>query len=146
MAETAVDLNRDGQASKDLLKEIPDLSLSAGQLILLIQNNVKLFEQFWPQAYVTQDYRQSSPDSLLLQGYADQIMPRYFSFDKSITRLVVEPGPAAAADGGRFPAPEEVKLEGNEQIRVVVNRLLFTRQGWRLVRVTTWYKRYTIIT
>ena len=146
MAETAVDLNRDGQASKYLLKEIPDLSLSAGQLVLLIQNNVKLFEQFWPQAYVTQDYQQSSPDSLRLQGYADQIKPRYFSFDKSLTHLVVEPGSAAAADGGRFPTPEEVTLEGNEQIRVVVNRLLFTRQGWRLVQVTTWYKRYTITT
>jgi hypothetical protein len=145
-AETAVDLNRDGQASKDLLKEIPDLTLSAGQLVLLIQNNAKLFNQFWPQPNVTRDYQQNSPDSLTVQGYADQMTPRYFSFDKSVTHLVVEPGPATSADGDRFPVPEEVTLEGNEQIRVVVNRRVFTRQGWRFVRITAWYKRYTIIT
>jgi hypothetical protein len=145
-AETAVDLNRDGQASKDLLKEIPDLTLSAGQLIVLIKDDAKLFNQFWPQPDVTRDWQQSSSDSLTVQGYADQMTPRYFTFDKAVTHMIVKPEPLAAADGGRFPVPEEVTLEGNEQIRVVVNRRIFIRQGWRFVRITTWYKRYTIIT
>jgi hypothetical protein len=146
VADVPVDLNRDGQASTNLVEEIPDVKSS--DVILLIPENrdVKMFEQFWPQPNVTHNWNYSSPDSLMVQGYAIQIVPRYFAFNKSVTNLVVESSPTSAANDGRFPVPEVAVIEKGDQLRITVQRSLFTHKGWQLVRITTTYKRYTSVT
>jgi hypothetical protein len=150
-ADRAVDLNRDGRASTDLTTEIPYLnqakSLNAGRLLIRIRDNSeKIFEEWWPQPYLARNWQYSSPDSMMLNGYLSQVAHRNFTFDKAVTGLLVEPGPAAQADGGRFAAPEKVTIEGDGQLRVVTQRLLYIGRSWQLVRITVVYKRLTIIT
>jgi hypothetical protein len=146
VADVAVDLNQDGIRSANLVEEIPNLKSSDVILLIREDSGVKLFEQFWPQPNVTRDWNYSHPDSLTVQGYANQIRGRYFKFDKSVTNLLVEPDPVTIAKDDRFPIPEEAAIESGDQLRIVVRRALFTRKGWQLVRITTVYKRYTTTT
>jgi hypothetical protein len=146
-AEKAVDLNRDGRASTDLLTEIPNLGLTQSRLNIFIrENGLKWFEDSWPQPYIGRNWNYSSPDSVLVYDYLYNPLPRDFTFDKTVTSLLVEPGPADKADGGRTPAPEKVTIEGDGQLRVVTLRLLYIGRSWQLVRITTVYKRFTITT
>ncbi len=146
-ADKAVDLNRDGQASTDLLTEIPDLGRSQSRLNVLIRaNGLKWFEDSWPQPIITRNWNYSSPDSVMLAGYLYSPLPRDFTFDKTATSLLVEPGPADKANGGRTAAPESVTAAGSDQLRVVTLRLLYIGRSWQLVRITTVYKRFTSIT
>jgi hypothetical protein len=145
-ADVPVDLNRDGRASTNLVDELPEVKSSDVILLIKEDNSFKLFEQAWPQPNVTRDWNASSPDSLIVQGYAMQLSPRSFTFDKSVTNLVIEPSPASAATDDRFPTPQVAAIEKDDQLRIVVQRSLFTRKGWQLVRIITVYKRYTIIT
>jgi hypothetical protein len=150
-ADRAVDLNRDGQASTDLVTEIPHLnqakSLDAGRLLVFIRDNgQKVLQEWWPQPNITRNWQYSSPDSVRLSGYNSQVAFWDFAFNKPITTLLLEPGPIANANGGRQAAPEEVTVEGDEQLRVVTLRLLYIGRSWQLVRITAVYKRFTIIT
>jgi hypothetical protein len=146
-ADKAVDLNRDGKASSDLLTEIPNLGLTQSRLNVFIrENGLKWFEDSWPQPYIGRNWNYSSPDSVMVYDYLYNPLPRDFTFDKTVTSMLVEPGPADKADGGRTPAPEKVTIEGDRQLRVVTLRLLYIGRSWQLVRITTVYKRFTIIT
>ncbi|RZK13258.1 MAG: hypothetical protein EOO56_27575 [Hymenobacter sp.] len=146
-ADRAVDLNRDGRASTDLLTEIPDLGLNQSRLLVLIRDNgLKWFEDSWPQPIIARNWNYSSPDSVMLNGYLYSPMPRDFTFDKNVTSLLVEPGPADKADGGRRAAPEKVTIEGDGQLRVVTLRLLYIGRSWQFVRIVTVYKRFTSTT
>jgi hypothetical protein len=146
-AEKAVDLNRDGQASTDLLTEIPLLGANQSRLIILIrENGLKWFEDHWPQPVIARNWNYNSPDSVMLTDYLYNPLPRDFTFDKPVTSLLVEPGPADKADGGRTPAPENVTIEGDGQLRVTTLRLLYIGRSWQPVRITTVYKRFTSIT
>lgn len=146
-ADRAIDLNRDGLASTDLLTEIPNLGRKQSTLNVFIrENGLKWFEDSWPQPNITRNWNYSSPDSVMLDGYLFNPLPRDFTFDKAVTSLLVEPGPADKANGGRTAAPESVTIEGDGQLRVVTLRLLYIGRSWQLVRITTVYKRFTIIT
>jgi hypothetical protein len=146
-ANKAVDLNRDGQASTDLLTEISELGLNQSRLNVLIRDNgLKWFEELWPQPIIARNWNYSSPDSVMLNGYLFNPLARDFTFDKPVTSLLVEPGSADKANGGRTPAPETVTIEGDGQLRVVTLRLLYIGKSWQPVRITTVYKRFTIIT
>jgi hypothetical protein len=150
-ADQAIDLNRDGQASTDVTKEIPDLTLRQTRLIVLIRdggwnNGLKWFEEWWPQPIIIRNYNYSSPDSMMLSGYLSNPMPRDFTVDKTFTSLLVEPGPADKANGGRTAAPESVTVLRNDQLKVVTLRLLYISRSWHFVRITTIYQRFTSIT
>lgn len=146
-ADQAVDLNRDGQASTDLLTEIPNLGRKQSTLNVLIRDNgLKWFEELWPLPALTRNWNYSSPDSLMVLGYLYNPVPRDFTVDKAVANLLVEPGAADKANGGRTPAPESVVIEGDGQLRVVTLRLLYINRTWQPVRITTVYKRFTSIT
>lgn len=146
-AGQAVDLNRDGQASTDLLTEIPNLGRKQSTLNVLIRDNgLKWFEDFWPLPAITRNWNYSNPDSVMVAGYLYNPVPRDFTFDKAVTNLLVEPGAADKATGGRTPAPESVTIEGDGQLRVVTLRLLYIGRTWQPVRIITVYKRFTSIT
>lgn len=146
-ADQAIDLNRDGQASTDVTKEIPDLSLNQTRLILLVrESGLKWFEEWWPQPIIARNWNYSSPDSVMLNGYLSNPVPRDFTVDKALTSLLVEQGPADKANGGRTAAPESVTVLGNDQLKVVTLRLLYIGRSWQSVRITTIYQRFTSIT
>lgn len=147
VADVPVDLNRDGQAAANLLTEIPNLGLKQSRLNVLIrENGLKWFEEVWPQPIITRNWNYTSPDSMQLDGYLYNPVPRDFTFDKNVTSLLVEPGPADKANGGRTAAPEAVLIEGDGQLRVVTRRLLYIGRSWQFVRITTVYKRFTSTT
>ena len=146
-ADQAIDLNRDGQASTDVTKEIPDLNLNQTRLILLVrESGLKWFEEWWPQPIIARNWNYSSPDSVMLNGYLSNPVPRDFTADKALTSLLVEQGPADKANGGRTAAPESVTVLGNDQLKVVTLRLLYISRSWHFVRITTIYQRFTSIT
>jgi hypothetical protein len=146
-ADQAIDLNRDGQASTDVTKEIPDLSLNQTRLILLVrESGLKWFEEWWPQPIIARNWNYSSPDSVMLNGYLSNPVPRDFTADKALTSLLVEQGPADKANGGRTAAPESVTVLGNDQLKVVTLLLLYIGRSWQSVRITTIYQRFTSIT
>lgn len=146
-ANRAVDLNRDGQASTDLLTEIPNLGRKQSTLNVLIRDNgLKWFEDLWPLPALTRNWNYSSPDSMMVSGYLYNPVPRDFTFDKAVANLLVEPGAADKANGGRTPAPESVVIEDDGQLRVVTLRLLYINRTWQPVRITTVYKRFTSTT
>jgi hypothetical protein len=146
-ADQAIDLNRDGQASTDVTKEIPDLSLNQTRLILLVrESGLKWFEEWWPQPIIARNWNYSSPDSVMLNGYLSNPVPRDFTADKALTSLLVEQGPADKANGGRTAAPESVTVLGNDQLKVVTLRLLYIGRSWQSVRIITIYQRFTSIT
>lgn len=146
-ADRAVDLNHDGRASADLLTEIPNLGRKQSTLNVLIrENGFKWFEELWPQPAITRNWNYNSPDSVMVSGYLYNPVPRDFTFDKTVTNLLVEPGAADKANGGRTPAPESVTIEGDGQLRVVTLRLLYIGRTWQPVRIITVYKRFTSIT
>ena len=145
--EKAVDLNRDGQASTDLLTEIPLLGANQSRLNILIrENNLKWFEDHWPQPIIARNWNYNSPDSVMLTGYLYNPLPRDFTFDKPVANLLVEPGPVDKADGGRTPAPENVAIENDGQLRVTTLRLLYIGRSWQPIRIITVYKRFTSTT
>jgi hypothetical protein len=146
-ADQAIDLNRDGQASTDVTKEIPDLNLNQTRLILLVrESGLKWFEEWWPQPIIARNWNYSSPDSVMLNGYLSNPVPRDFTADKALTSLLVEQGPADKANGGRTAAPESVTVLGNDQLKVVTLRLLYIGRSWQSVRIITIYQRFTSIT
>lgn len=146
-ADQAIDLNRDGQASTDVTKEIPDLSLNQTRLILLVrESGLKWFEEWWPQPIIARNWNYSSPDSVMLNGYLSNPVPRDFTADKALTSLLVEQGPADKANGGRTAAPESVTVLGSDQLKVVTLRLLYIGRSWQSVRIITIYQRFTSIT
>jgi hypothetical protein len=146
-ADRAVDLNYDGQASIDLLTEIPNLGRKQGTLNVLIrENGLRWFEDFWPLPAITRNWNYTSPDSMMVSGYLYNPVPRDFAFDKAVTSLLVDPGTVDKANGGRTPAPESVTIEGDGQLRVVTLRLLYTGRVWQPVRIITVYKRFTSLT
>jgi hypothetical protein len=146
-ADRAVDLNHDGRASTDLLTEIPNLGRKQSTLNVLIRDNgLRWFEDFWPLPAITRNWNYNSPDSMMVAGYLYNPVPRDFTFNKAVTSLLVEPGTADKANGGRTPAPESVAIEGDGQLRVVTLRLLYTGRIWQPVRIITVYKRFTSIT
>jgi hypothetical protein len=146
-ADRAVDLNYDGQASTDLLTEIPNLGRKQGTLNVLIrENGLRWFEDFWPLPAITRNWNYTSPDSMMVSGYLYNPVPRDFAFDKAVTSLLVDPGTVDKANGGRTPAPESVTIEGDGQLRVVTLRLLYTGRIWQPVRIITVYKRFTSLT
>jgi hypothetical protein len=142
----AVDLNEDGRATTNLSDEIPMLVNSDFEVLVgnsAINNGyIGQLVQFWQRQNVTRNWNYSSPDSLMVLGFVNQPVPRYFNFNKELTQLLAEQLPDSSTDNGQYPAPESITVAGPEQLLVVTNRLLFVRKVWTPVRITVLYKRY----
>jgi len=136
----AVDINKDGQASTDLLKEI-DL-LSNAELLLRIPANPNekgssfLFTQFWQQQLLVTVNTTDTISTYALQGTV-----RNFNFSPSLDALLIAPD-GHQVDLQRFPFPDEVTIGSNDQIKVVMQKRLYTSKGWKPLTITTWYQRY----
>ncbi|SHF91435.1 hypothetical protein [Flavisolibacter ginsengisoli] len=130
----AVDLNGDGMASTNLLSEI-DLENS---LLEIRIGSEYVFIQTWPEVYLSPGV----PDSVI--HYANQGVSRYFAFDNAIQQLNVKPE-NPTVDEVRFPMPESVLIKQGDNIEVTINKRLYTSLGWKIIKVVTLYKRYTMI-
>lgn len=152
----ALDINFDGIASTDLLKEIPALTDNRAFLELRVKypdRSVFLFTQFWPEQYV---YTYTGPnqqwngaDTLSYNatysvGYAQQAAPYSFSFSPDLSQILVKAN--EKADPIRWVKPELVSIEEKDRLRLTNKRRIYTRTGVREVIVTTVYERFTMVT
>ena len=135
MASEAVDLNRDGTLSNNLLSEL-DLENSLLEIRISTQF---IFSQTWPEVYLSP----GTPDSVI--HYANQGVSRYFEFDEALHQLNIKPE-NPTIDEVRFPMPESVLIKQGDNIEVTINKRLYTSQGWKVIKVVTLYKRFTMIT
>lgn len=140
----AVDINKDGQASTDLLQEISFLSDAELELRIPVpgyntDGSLFLFTQFWQQQFLT------TVNSDTVANYAVQGVVRYFRLSQNVDEILVAPD-QYQVDLKLFPLPDEVTIESNGYIKVVMQKLLYTSEGWKSVNITTLYKRYTMAT
>ena len=130
-----VDLNKDGIPSDNLTTEI---DLQNSELELRISDQYLLM-QHWPEVYLSYGI----PDSAV--NYANQGVVRVFSFDREIQQLIFKPDDPSV-DQQRFPMPKAVLIKSNDHIEITVSKRLYNSTGWKMVEVTTLYKRYTMTT
>jgi hypothetical protein len=133
-ASEPVDLNFDGTVSTNLLTE---LNLENSELEIRVSTQL-VFSQTWPEVYLTP----GTPDSIV--NYARQGVSRFFEFDNTIQQLNVK-AETPLIDEVRFPMPESVLIKQGDNIEVTINKRLYTSHGWKIIKVVTLYKRYTMI-
>ena len=160
VSSEAIDVNLDGQASTDMLVEIPDLTLqNSNYLELRIYgsgkyrpSNVFLFTQWWPEQDIfipTNKTQRWEGEEIAYQpnltvNYPMQGTPRYFSLSADLKQMTVTSN--QKEDSFRWVRPESVTVENNGRLQVVNKRRLYTRSGVKEVVITTVYERYTMIT
>jgi hypothetical protein len=135
VASEAVDLNRDGTSSTNLLSE---LDFENSLLEIRISSQF-VFSQSWPEVYLSP----GTPDSVI--HYANQGVSRYFEFDDALHQLNIKPE-NPMIDEVRYPMPEAVLIKPGDYLEVTINKRLYTSQGWKMIKVVTLYKRFTMIT
>lgn len=142
----AVDLNGDGQASANLVEEIPTLVESEVEVRIgrfaIQEEYIGFIDLSWQTQYLApvRGYR----DSLVVQGFFNPITHRAFTFNADYTQLLPEQLPTVAYD--QYPAPASITVAGPEELLVVTDRVVFVHTTWQPVRVTARYKRYTKVT
>lgn len=135
LASEPIDLNRDGTSSTNLLSE---LDLENSLLEIRISSQF-VFSQSWPEVYLSP----GTPDSVI--HYANQGVSRYFEFDDALHQLNIKPE-NPMIDEVRYPMPEAVLIKPGDYLEVTINKRLYTSQGWKMIKVVTLYKRFTMIT
>ncbi|RDC65184.1 hypothetical protein [Adhaeribacter pallidiroseus] len=137
----AVDINRDGKASTDLMQEIDYLTEAELDIRIYPKNNNSnskhfLFSQLWQQQFISPN----TTDTVI--NYALQGVVRSFEFSQNLDRILVSPD-ENQVDLKLFPLPDTVTIVAKEQIEVVMQKLIYTTNGWKSLTITTLYKRYT---
>jgi len=145
VSNEAVDVNLDGNATIDMLSEIPYLAYSDLE-IRIVDKKVFLLAQFWPEQYIGADTEPTGYDPSLAVGYANQCATRTFSFDPAGNNIQVNADTEPKPDPRHFPFPTSVTTEGEGVVKIVFSKKLYTTAGWKNVVITTIYKRYTMET
>lgn len=142
----AVDLNGDGQASANLVEEIPALVESNVEVRIgrfpLKEDYIGFIDQSWQTQFLVPVRGYS--DSLVVGGFVNAMTHRSFTFNAARTQLLTEQLPTVAND--QYPAPVSIMVVNSEELVVVTNRTVFVHSTWQPVRITARYKRYTKIT
>jgi hypothetical protein len=142
ISERPVDLDSDGEASIDLIDEMPNIDNS--HLVIFIKDNgindenVLLFIHGWHEQVFS---RSSSPDKANeIPSYVLKVVSSRFILNDHKDILFLQDDP------NEFPLPEEVSVNDEGQIQTVISRKLFTPDGWQTVKITSTYSRYTTVT
>lgn len=139
-ADQAVDINFDGIAKTNLLDEISPLKYSYLELIIPEGVGNPVYSQFWPNQYFESE-GEALPvdyDPTILVNYMNQATVASFIFKQDMSELTLFrqiPDPS-------FPLPKSVEILPNYQIKVVLDKKLYTRSGWKTTAVEVVYKRF----
>lgn len=153
-----LDVNLDGNASTDMMQEIPELTTGPQYYVQLniygpSKNSPKpsfIFSQWWPEQYIRLGSQEWDGGQLLdyspdyRVAYLTQGSFRSLSFSPDLKQITVNPG--QNEDPFRWVRPESVTVEDSGRLRVVNKRRLYTRAGVKEVVVTTVYERFTMST
>ena len=163
ISDVPVDLNMDGTATTDLLSENP-LILSAYLEIrindkkkrifdnkytkrLIDKSRKHLFEELWPVESFGYDPDTSSFLTVSYINYSEWPNIYYFDFDTETYAVTLESASSTTLEPpNTLISMEEVAVEGEELLKVVNTRKLFTYDGWKVVRIESVYRRYTTVT
>ena len=146
----AVDVNLDGKASTDLLDELTDLRQTNIEVRIYGKTPFNpepsfLFAHQWPK----QEFFPEKPAGYvpgLQPRYATKVVVRSFAFDPSLTELVLETPASMLADPDLYTPLQSVTVQTGDRIEVTFTKRLYTSAGWKTVRVTSLYARYTMTT
>lgn len=151
-----LDVDFDGVASRDLLKEIAALNDYGAFLELRVKypdHSAFLFNQFWPEQYV-HSYTGSNFDWNGLDAleynpaysvmYAQQAIPYSFTFTDDLSQVLIIPN--EIPEKARWIKPEAVFVQGQNRLRLTNRRRIYTRTGVKEVIITTVYERFTMTT
>lgn len=140
-ADKEVDLNFDGIGNKNLLKEIDILSQSYLELIIPKDTKKYVFSQFWQNQYFLGgiDTIPDVYDPDISVDYVNQATVASFSFNNDKTQLILsrdQPDPS-------FPLPQIVEILPNHNIKVIMDKEIYTKSGWEVVSMVVTYERFT---
>ncbi|WP_219225296.1 hypothetical protein [Pedobacter antarcticus] len=135
-----VDVNFDGVANTELLKEIATLKDS--YLELIIRDNVKsyVFSQFWQNQFFdsVDEKIPSIYDPSIIVNYVNQATVSSFTIDQEQSKLIL----GRENIDSSFPLPDSVEILPNQNIKVRMSKSLYTSSGWQNVALTVVYERF----
>jgi hypothetical protein len=150
-SNVAVDANLDGKESFDLMSEIPDLKYS--DVYLRITKPFFYLDHYWQEQFIVSNTKigilPKSYEPSMSVNFANQGAGKRFEFSSDLKKIIVNPYNSFDYDTDlkeRFKNPESVTVEGNERLKIITNKWIFTRKGWINVMITSVYERYTMIT
>ncbi|MBO0947974.1 hypothetical protein [Fibrella forsythiae] len=153
-----VDIDLDGTASADLLHEMTELAQQSGtryfvELTLHAPSPATpkpnfLFVQWWPEQFIRIGAGKVWDGGELI-NYNPELVVKYdfqgtyrnFTLSSDLRQLAVLPD--ATDNPYRWVRPELVTVDGNERLRVITKRRLYTRSGVKEVSITTVYERFS---
>jgi len=138
-SDCAIDLNSDGQASLNIMAEVPALIKSDVEVRIGRFATKETYVGFIDQAWQTQYFTavRGYPDSLVVGGFVNALTHRSFTFNADRTQLLPEQLPAVAND--QYPAPASITVVSPEELLMVTNRVVFVQKSWQPVRITARY-------
>ena len=154
VSNVPVDINIDGIVSTNLLEENPQL-VDAFLEIRIIDRRKNaldgmdkhLFEEWWPVEYFGIGSDTTNYYTVSYINYLRYPTLFYFEFDLENEKIYLEHASLIAPEPpNTFLSLEGATVEGDEYIKVVNTRKLFTIDGWKVVRIESLYQRFTMIT
>lgn len=146
-SEIPVDMNMDGVNSTDLFKENTQLSEAAIMIkILDPEYEYHLFEEKWPMvsSQVSRDeaFDPNKEYTAYALGYDTYFNLGLFVFNADHTEIHLLEDPEKNSVNTLLSF-ESVMVQGNEQIKVITLRNLYTKKGWIRTKIVSKYRRYT---
>lgn len=139
VTNTVVDVNMDGTAGNDLLAEMEYVTY-CDLVVRIVDKNHFYFEQFWSEQFLT--YGNAPP----VINFACQGALRTFTLGGDNVTLQLQRDDIIPPDPNLWTFPDAVTIEGNDLIKVVLTKKLYTASGWQTVTITALYQRYTTLT
>ena len=127
------------------------------EIVLNIYEDGNIFTEHWPIEYIgvqpgQLDSTKYNPSYSVT--YAKYALSNYFQFSENQNEIeLIDPTPIlyygivdTVIIDARFVFPDSVVIEKDETLTVTSIRKLYTFDGYKTVKVTTKYKRYTKLT
>jgi hypothetical protein len=160
VSNVPVDVNRDGEATTDMMQELNQLNRAYGNnLIVYIMGKERLidqkdlkFLQWWPEQHIylrtekrAWQWEPVGYDPQQTVNYASRGIFRSFRFMLDLTKI--ETLPSAPPDASLlWETPRSVDIVGEHAIEIVNRKTLYTTEGVKEVIITTRYERFTTTT
>lgn len=133
----SVDVNLDGTASANLLTEIPRLNEAYLELIFTTDKTRNIYSQFWQNQYFMIENPPVHYDPTAVVEYQNQATVANFSLSDDYAKINLtrdQPDPL-------FPLPQSVEIIANGQIKVIMDKRLYTKAGWVTVNIEIKYQK-----
>jgi hypothetical protein len=147
ISSLALDVNQDGAATTDMLKEITELSNTIIEVRIYGKNQYNAqpsfsFVHHWPKQELGLE-EPASYDPTLTPFYSTKVVAWDFAFNGAVTELVLQPQSPDLKDPELYTPPQAVSVQDKDRIQVSLFKRLYTTQGWKTVQIVTLYERFT---